>query len=303
MNKDSIKSAGKKVIKRVVVSHSKRATPVGRAIRYAADRLSAELSAAKYEDLFLRNGESSRYDRSIRASILERFKRIDREMNIKTTPTDGLFLAEALLSIECSGAVVECGCFNGGSTAKLSIVAQITGRQMFVFDSFEGLPEADAYNTFDLHARRNLKWVTKRHWKVGQYAAPLDVVKANIERYGDPSACTFIKGWFNETLEKGLPPQVAFAFTDVDLPSSARECLLHIWPRLPEGGAFFSHDIAYIKVLQVFNDEHLWKEVFNEHPPIFFGAGYGMCDSSPHLGFAVKGHVTPVYIKSLTYDK
>jgi hypothetical protein len=88
-----------------------------------------------------------------------------------------------------------------------------------------------------------------------------------------------------------------------NIPSSARECLLHIWPRLCEGGAFFSHDIAYIKVLQAFNDEHLWREIFYEHPPILFGAGYGICDSSPHLGFAVKGQVTADYIKSLTFDK
>jgi hypothetical protein len=33
------------------------------------------------------------------------------------------------------------------------------------------------------------------------------------------------------------------------------------------------------------------------------GAGYGMCDSSPHLGFAVKGRVTADYIKTLTFDK
>jgi O-methyltransferase len=299
MNKALIKRAGKRIIDRVVVAPARRAKILGRALSYVG----AGLSTARYEDLFLKNGETSRYDRSVRASILERFKRIDGEMNIRTTPTDGLFLAEALLSIECPGAVVECGCFNGGSTAKLSIVAKITDRPFFVFDRFEGLPEVDAYNTHDLHARRSLEWVAERHWKVGQYAAALDIVKANIERWGEASVCTFVKGWFSETLEIGLPPQIAFAFTDVDLPTSARECLLHIWPRLSDGGAFFSHDIAYIKVLQALYDSHLWRDVFREHQPVFFGAGYGMCDSSPHLGFAVKGQVTADYIKSLTYEK
>ena len=303
MNKSAIKNTFKKAVELMMVNPSRQPTTLGRAIRYAADRVSTEAAAARYEEMFLRNGEKSLYDRSVRLSILERFKRIDREMNIRTTPTDGLFLAEALLSIECPGAVVECGCFNGGSTAKLSIIAKITGRQLYVYDSFEGLPEADAYNTYDLHARRSLDWVKERHWKVGQYAAALDMVKANIERYGEAAVCHFIKGWFSETLVNGLPPEVAFAFTDVDLPSSARECLLYIWPRLSEGGAFFSHDIAYIKVLQAFNDERLWKEIFDEHPPIFFGAGYGMCDSSPHLGFAVKGHMPAEYIKGLTYNK
>jgi O-methyltransferase len=299
MSKDLIARAGKRIIDRLVVAAAERAKTLERAISY----VSARLSTARYEDLFLRNGETSGYDRSVRAFILERFKRIDREMNIKTTPTDGLFLAEALLAIECPGAVVECGCFNGGSTAKLSIVSKITNRPIFIFDSFEGLPEADAYDTYDLHARRSLEWVAKRHWKAGQYAAALDVVTANIERWGEPSICTFVKGWFSETLKIRLPPQIAFAFTDVDLPTSAAERLLHIWPRLSDKGVYFSHDVAYIKVLQALGDSRLWRDVFKEDQPIFFGAGYGMCDSSPHLGFAVKGEVPADYIKSLTYDK
>jgi O-methyltransferase len=303
MSTDGIKRATKRTFDLLVMKPSMQATTLGYLVRSAAERISAASSARQYEELFLKNGQGSKYARDIRAYILERFKRIDREMDIRTTPTDGLFLAEALLSINCPGAVVECGCFNGGSTAKLSIVASITGRQLFVFDSFEGLPEANAYNTYDLHARRSLDWVKKNHWKAGQYAAALDAVKANIERYGEVAVCTFVKGWFDETLAKNVPPQIALAFTDVDLPTSARECLVHIWPRLSEGGAFFSHDIAYVKVLQTFTDELLWKEIFNEPPPIFFGAGYGMCDSSPHLGFAVKGHVTADYLKSLTYDK
>jgi hypothetical protein len=136
----------------------------------------------------------------------------------------------------------------------------------------------------------------------GKFAKALDTVKANVERYGEASVCTLVEGWFNETLEKNLPAEVAFAFTDVDLPSSAQECLLHIWPRMSEGGVFFSDDCAYIKVLLALTDERLWKEL-GQSPPIFFGAGSGMCDASPHLGFAVKGRVAADYIKNLTFYK
>ncbi|MBA2669954.1 MAG: class I SAM-dependent methyltransferase [Gemmatimonadetes bacterium] len=298
-----IRKAGKRAIDLGIVRPSRRFARVGRAIRDVSGHVAAVSRLVDSERTFLANGRASRYDKATRASIVERFRRIDQGIDIKTTPTDGLFLAEALLSVESAGAIVECGCYNGGSTAKLSILAELTGRHLFVFDSFEGLPDVDDYNRYDLHARRSLRWVRARSWTAGQYAAPLDVVKANVEKYGVLSRCTFVKGWFSETLHERLPPQIAFAFTDVDLPSSARECLLHIWPRLSERGAFFSHDIAYIKVLQEFNDEHLWKDVFRDHPPIFFGAGYGMGDSSPHLGFAVKGRVTAEYMKSLTFDK
>ncbi|HLT27990.1 MAG TPA: TylF/MycF/NovP-related O-methyltransferase, partial [Zeimonas sp.] len=39
--------------------------------------------------------------------------------------------------------LVEAGCFKGGSTAKLSLLAELAGRELVVFDSFEGLPDND----------------------------------------------------------------------------------------------------------------------------------------------------------------
>lgn len=299
MLRKNIKRAAKKAIEWTVSYSSERIGPLRKVFEETAQKAAKK----SYADIFINNSKVSKYDKETRIAIVERFERIDKEVNIATTPTDGLFMAETLLSMDCPGAMVECGSFNGGSTAKLSIIAKLLNRHLFVFDSFEGLPEVDSYNLRDLHARRSLQWVAKRPWTAGTYAGALDVVKANVEKYGDISACTFVKGWFNETLKDNLPNLIAFAFTDVDIPSSAKECLLHIWPRLTEGGVFYSHDIAYIKVLQSLNDNHLWKDVFNEYPPIFFGAGYGLCDSSPHLGFAVKGRVTADYIKSLTFDK
>ena len=79
------------------------------------------------------------------------------------------------------------------------------------------------------------------------------------------------------------------AFTDVDLPSSARQCLENIWPRLSERGAYFSHDVGFIKVLQELTGEALWRDVLHEPVPIIYGAGYGLGDTSRMLGFMVKG--------------
>ena len=42
------------------------------------------------------------------------------------------------------GVVVECGCYLGGSTANLSLICQAVGRELIVYDSFEGLPAGDA---------------------------------------------------------------------------------------------------------------------------------------------------------------
>ena len=297
--KQRLARAGKRTLKAVISRSVDRSSPVRGVVTYAAQRAVRQVSTQEDEERFLRNGSMGRYDRSVRTEILERYRRIDREVPIKSTRSDGLFLAEALLSLDCQGAVVECGCFNGGSTAKLSIVANLTQRAMGVFDSFEGLPESTPDDAIDVHVRR----ANQRPWRPGEYAAPLDVVQATVRDYGEIDACTFVKGWYQDTLNSSLPERIAFAFTDVDLPSSARECLLHIWPRLVDGGVFFSHDVAFVKVLLTLNEERLWKDILHEHPPVFFGAGFGMTDSSPHLGFAVKGHPSAEYIKSLTYMK
>lgn len=53
-----------------------------------------------------------------------------------------LVMAMKLLEIPPSvkGAVVECGCWKGGATVNLSLICKLTGRELKVYDSFEGLP-------------------------------------------------------------------------------------------------------------------------------------------------------------------
>ena len=44
------------------------------------------------------------------------------------------------ISPDIEGVIVECGCWQGGTTANLSLVCDIVDRQLVVYDSFEGLP-------------------------------------------------------------------------------------------------------------------------------------------------------------------
>lgn len=250
---------------------------------------------------FIENGRDHKVNEITRVDIVRRFEDIDREVPIGSTPTDGLFLAEMLLNVDAPGTLVECGCYAGGSSSKLSIIASLLDRKVIVFDSFEGLPEVDSYFLRDAHCRRNDDWVTD--WTAGRYASHQSIVEANIGKYGEFSHCSFIKGWFSESMtSENLPEQIAFAFVDVDLANSARDCFTAIWPRLSENGIFVTHDTAYIKVLQQFYDPEIWK-AFGEIPPILFGAGFGLCNESPHIGYMVKESQSPNYLKSLTIDK
>jgi O-methyltransferase len=252
---------------------------------------------------FMANGKGQVIGEVLRQEIVDRFERIDKEVPIASTPTDGLFLAEMLLNNAAEGPIVECGCYAGGSSAKLSILAKLLNRDLVICDSFEGLPTVDPYNLRDQHCRRNSQWVSD--WARGRYAARLDLVKANVERYGEISPCRFVQGWFKDSLsDANLPRSIGFVFTDVDVPSSSFDCFVALWPRLMELGIYATHDAAYIKVLQNFYDNDVWTNQFRAIPPILFGAGYGICNDSPHLGYMVKGDaLSPEYLKSLTVDK
>ena len=252
---------------------------------------------------FIANGQNHQVDVEARTELIRKFELIDEDIDIASSPTDGLIMAEILLNIEASGSIVECGCFTGGSTAKLSLIAKELGTNLVVFDSFEGLPEVTNEFIRDHHCRRSENWITD--WTAGRYEGRIELVQSNVEKYGDFSRTQLVKGWFNETLRSpNLPEEVIFAFCDVDLANSARDCLTGIWPHLSEKGVFTTHDTAYIKVLQEFYKPKLWREEFKAIPPILFGAGFGIYDSSPHLGYMVKGEdLSPEYLKSLTIDK
>lgn len=291
----------KRLMDSVVVPTLSRTGPLKKLISYVGRSLGAD----GYNSLkarFIQNGESSKYGIDVRTGIVKRFEAIDRSLTAATSPTDGLFLAEALLSLEAEGGVVECGCFNGVSTAKLSIIAAMTDRALDVFDSFEGLPDSGKNDSREFHIRRASG---NFGWREGDYAARIDVVRGNVERFGDVTVCRFHKGWFSATLiDDNLPETIAMAFVDVDLAASARECLVALWPRLLDRGLYFSHDVAFVKVLQAILDRKLWLDTLSDFPPIFFGAGFGMVDGSPHLGFFVKGEgVTAEYINSITLEK
>lgn len=251
---------------------------------------------------FIANGDGSPVGVRARVEIVRRYEDIDESVPIGTTPTDGLILAELLINSRGAGDVVECGAFAGGSSAKLSIVARLLDKTHYVCDSFQGLPASTDDQIRDLHARRGEDWVTD--WGTGRYAAGLAQVRETLAVHGELDHCRFVEGWFDDTLvDENLPDRVCLVFADVDLAQSARTCLTRLWPVLSESGVFASHDIAYIKVLQTLMSEDIWTNTLKSFPPILFGAGFGIGDASPHLGYFVKGSVSPAYLKELTIQK
>jgi O-methyltransferase len=156
-----------------------------------------------------------------RFKLAYQMRRTTRRVNTATSYKAHLAMAVKLLEIppDVHGVVVECGCFLGGSTANLSLICEIVGRDLIVYDSFEGLPSPTQN---DRHA--------KRPESTGFFKGSFDEVKANVRKYGAIEQCTFVKGWFKDTLPGHKEP-VVLCFLDVDYETSPAR--LHLQPLAP----------------------------------------------------------------------
>jgi O-methyltransferase len=168
---------------------------------------------------------------------------------------------------EKPGIVVEAGCYKGGSSAKFSLAAKKAKKDLYIFDSFEGLPENN-----EPHDKNIYNGSIKSAFIGGKYCGTKDEVKNNIRKFGEYSNCRFIKGWLEKTLPSlNLP--ISVAYIDVDLASSTKTCLKYLYPLLIPGGALYSQDGDFPLVLDVFNDDNFWKNEVGCKKPKMEGIG------------------------------
>jgi hypothetical protein len=212
-----------------------------------------------------------RWWRRIRLAL--RMYRTTRRIQSLTSYKAHLAMAVKLLEIppEVEGVVVECGCYLGGSTANLSLVCEIVGRELVVYDSFEGLPAPDPRDKYG------------NPFMEGILDADLEQVKANVHRYGAVERCTFVKGFFADTLPHHEQP-VVLCFLDVDLQGSLHDCVINLWPHLTEKGYVFIDEYVFTDYCALFYSERYWRENFDTTPPGLLGAGTGVGVGSYYLG-------------------
>jgi hypothetical protein len=177
------------------------------------------------------------------------------------------------------GAVVECGCWLGGTTANLSLICDVVGRDLIVYDSFEGLPAPVVGD--------NMNPMVK-----GSFAGPLETVRDHVRRYGVIERCEFRKGWFKDTLPSHREPIVA-CFIDVDLKSSMHDCVVNLWPHLTDEGYVFFDEYVHLHNCALFFSERFWREQFDREPPGLMGAGTGVGVGQYFLGPWIGPHSVP----------
>lgn len=208
-----------------------------------------------------------------RLSLVYRLWRTTRHVETGISYKAHAAMAAKLLQMPPSepGIVVECGSWKGGTSTNLSLICEVAGRQLVVYDSFEGLP---APEPGDRHARPESE---------GLLCGDLETVRGNIERYGRIDRCEFRKGWFADTLPSHTEP-IALMFLDVDYQRSLHDCVTNLWPHLGDNGYCFIDEFVLLDYCGLFWSELFWSKYFGTTPPGLMGSGTGVGVGQYYLG-------------------
>lgn len=133
--------------------------------------------------------------------------------------------------LSCQGDFVELGCYKGDTSLLLAEVLKGTDKKLWIYDSFEGLPEKSEADesALGMNFKGGELYVTKREVKERFLRAglPVPVIK---------------KAWFSELTGSDLPEEIALAFLDGDFYESIRDSLKLVESKMAEGGIIVVHD-------------------------------------------------------------
>jgi len=136
------------------------------------------------------------------------------------------------------GDVVECGVWRGGMSGGM---ASLLGpaRRYWLFDSFEGLPDAGAKDGDE--AVRYQQDRDSPHF-YDNCSAPQAAAEEAMSRSGAPDVHV-VKGWFDDVLP-GFPADrsIAVLRLDGDWYESTMCCLRNLYPRMVQGGMIIIDD-------------------------------------------------------------
>ena len=138
---------------------------------------------------------------------------------------------KAVLANNVNGDVVEFGCYDGATSIQLAKAISGSGRKLYVYDSFEGLP---AKTNNDISP-------------VGEQFQPGELLvskKQFIKNIQKANVCMPIikKGWFCDLSNADVPARICFAFLDGDYYESIIDSFKLIEGNLSSGAVIVVDD-------------------------------------------------------------
>lgn len=160
------------------------------------------------------------------------------------------------------GAFVECGVWKGGCVALMGFVAEQakSGRKIWLFDSFEGLPAPGKKDTADKDGvspeDHTNKCIASMEDVEKIFFSILKLNRKNI---------VIRKGWFENTIpgaEKEIGP-IAILRLDADWYESTKGCLDNLYDRVISGGYVIIDDYGFWEGCKKAVDEFLERRKLN----------------------------------------
>lgn len=166
---------------------------------------------------------------------------IEKILNFNNQQIDGSIISGP--QIEClvkhllevidkkiDGEIVELGCYVGESSKYLmkTLVESDSSKRLYVYDSFEGLPDLT-------------KWEENTGWKSGTLKTTEEILISNFKQNGLPIPIIH-KDWFSNIPEYKIPEKISFAFLDGDFYNSIYDSLTKVFDKVSEGGYILFHD-------------------------------------------------------------
>jgi hypothetical protein len=156
-----------------------------------------------------------------------------------------------------SGAFVECGVWRGGSILTMILRLQQLGvddRDIYLYDTFEGMTRPTEHDrsafekdhALSTWASAEAAGATPWDYFYGPDVLTLDKVRNLVLSSGYPAARVhFVVGKVEETLPQMAPPEVALLRLDTDWYESTLHELVHLYPRLVDGGVLIIDDYGH----------------------------------------------------------
>jgi O-methyltransferase len=135
------------------------------------------------------------------------------------------------------GDLIETGVWRGGATIFMRGVLKALGiadRNVWVADSFEGLPVPDE-ERFPVEAKTHRGPMMNKAY--GHFAVGLEEVRRNFQAFGLlDDQVRFLRGWFKDTLPTAPINQIAVMRLDGDYYESTMDGLVNLYDKLSIGG-------------------------------------------------------------------
>lgn len=154
-----------------------------------------------------------------------------------------------IITNKIEGDIVECGVWRGGSImaiAKMLIDLKNQSKEIYLFDTFEGMTKPDKEIDFDIRGTSMLEKFEKMkiteessNWMCSSL---LEVKKAVYSTGYDKEKFHFIQGKVEHTLPQKSPKKISLLRLDTDFYQSTKHEMINLFPRLSKGGIIIIDD-------------------------------------------------------------